>query len=160
MKIPDTKDIFEKLTESSNQSQHIDCYLVASSRRIQGNAESQDVTTKDKERFSNFSDPSKSIDWRKLGYVTSVRHQRRCGSYWAFSATGSLEDQLFRKTGKLVELSKQNLIDCSRFQSCHGGSAIVKNSWDVKWGEKGYMHIAKDKNNHCGVATYTIYPIL
>ncbi|XP_020840588.2 cathepsin L2-like [Phascolarctos cinereus] len=252
--------------------------------------------------FSNFSDPPKSIDWRRLGYMTPVRNQRRCGSCWAFSATGSLEGQLLRKTGKLVELSKQNLIDCSRFQGCNGGSAIgafvyikrnkglvsekcypyvakvneatpciaslewagqfcqdwgnknkkcsynkecavvkikkhvvlpfgneeilrktvatvgpvsvsvnarkpfiyyrggifvdskckprytnhalvlvgyghenqsteenqneekkfwiLKNSWGVAWGEKGYMRIAKDRNNHCGIATCAVYPIL
>ncbi|XP_072561618.1 cathepsin K-like [Paramormyrops kingsleyae] len=210
-----------------------------------------------------------SIDYRKKGYVTPVRQQGSCGSCWAFSAVGALEGLMKKKTGKLVPLSPQNLVDCvTKSHGCKGGymhsafeyvhmkgidteeaypyvakdrrcvynasgkamkcqgyknvasrneralqaavasvgpvsagvsaslhtfqfykkgvyndprcrrntinhailvvgysSAkrrkywIIKNSWGKKWGMEGYMHLARDSKNACGIATYANYPI-
>ncbi|GAB6027586.1 hypothetical protein CHUAL_001829 [Chamberlinius hualienensis] len=193
---------------------------------------------------SNFVIPDK-IDWRTNGYVTPVRDQGNCFSDWAFSATGALEGQTFKKTGNLVPLSVQDLIDCSRYDKnngCEGGLIfkkdkvganitnyteidrgnetqlqyalattgpvsvtidsnhrsfqfyshgiynepqcdpdvvsrgvlavgydidstgqeyyIVKNTWGTKWGIDGYIWIARNKNNICGIASFASFPIV
>lgn len=67
-----------------------------------------------------------SWDWRSEGAVTSVKYQGLCASCWAFSAAANLEGLYFRKYGKLVSFSPQQMIDCSTANSgCRGGNAAL-----------------------------------
>lgn len=36
---------------------------------------------------------------------------------------------------------------------------IIKNSWGRSWGERGYMKIARNRRNQCGIASYAVVPL-
>ncbi|NWX93082.1 CATS protein, partial [Nothoprocta ornata] len=239
-----------------------------------------------------------TMDWREKGCVTPVKNQVRpppcppapprcpgcrsappwglqgaCGACWAFSAVGALEAQVKLRTGELMSLSAQNLVDCSMpygNKGCAGGFMtrafqyiidnkgidsdasypytarqngtcqynvstraatcskyvelpyadeaalkdavanigpvsvaidatqptfflyrsgvyddprctqevnhgvvvigygtldgkdywLVKNSWGVHFGDKGYIRMARNHGNHCGIASYGSYPLI
>uniref|UniRef100_A0A672YFK4 Cathepsin S, ortholog 1 n=1 Tax=Sphaeramia orbicularis TaxID=375764 RepID=A0A672YFK4_9TELE len=87
-----------------------------------------------------------SVDWREKGLVSPVQNQGMCGSCWAFSSLGALEGQMSRRTGVLIPLSPQNLVDCSTSDGNHGcrGGYITKS----------YNYIIRNR----GVDSESFYP--
>ncbi|KAJ0081823.1 hypothetical protein Patl1_10530 [Pistacia atlantica] len=88
---------------------------------------SKAVTTSKDTSFThvNLTAVPASLDWRTKGAVNPVKDQGRCGSCWAFSAVAAVEGITQIKTGKLISLSEQELVDCdtkSGNKGCGGGS--------------------------------------
>ncbi|KAJ8667273.1 hypothetical protein QAD02_008935 [Eretmocerus hayati] len=222
---------------------------------------------------SSTTDLPEYVNWNEQGAVTPVKNQGQCNSGYAFASVGALEGQYYKKTGKLIPLSAQQLIDCSHSSGnngcqsglitdsyihikCNGGIDseesyqykgeddicrfnssnvviknvtyktipekdeeslkaavatigpisvtiyagdalkfydsgyyydaecnfkepnhaalvvgygkdeedrefwIVKNSWGEEWGEKGYIKMARNKDNNCFIASLASYPVI
>ncbi|KAF3452077.1 hypothetical protein FNV43_RR08173 [Rhamnella rubrinervis] len=73
-------------------------------------------------RYENFTDAPTSMDWKDKGAVTPIKNQLQCACCWAFSAVAAVEGITQIKTGKLLSLSEQQLVDCVMDnQGCRGG---------------------------------------
>ena len=85
-----------------------------------------------------------SIDWREKKVVNQVQDQGQCGSCWAFSAIQAQESAWAIKTGELLKLSEQNLVDC--VNSCYGcNGGLMTNAYDyvIKY-QDGYFMLEED----------------
>lgn len=61
-------------------------------------------------------------DWVQSGAVSlPIVNQDDCLSCWSFATIGVAEGLWFRKTGKLIRLSAQEVLDCDS-GSCNGGN--------------------------------------
>nr|XP_055035044.1 cathepsin O [Misgurnus anguillicaudatus] len=73
------------------------------------------------------------FDWRDHGVVGPVKNQEGCGGCWAFSVVGAIESVSASRSGKLQELSVQEVIDCSYSNNgCNGGSPVEALYWLMK----------------------------
>jgi len=82
----------------------------------------KDGSANDSERASLLSSLPESVDWRQKGVTTPVKNQGRCGSCWAFASITALESHIAIRTGKLLELSVQEVVTCAPNPNHCGGA--------------------------------------
>uniref|UniRef100_A0AC35TVU6 Pept_C1 domain-containing protein n=1 Tax=Rhabditophanes sp. KR3021 TaxID=114890 RepID=A0AC35TVU6_9BILA len=64
------------------------------------------------------------VNWTADGLVTPVKDQQKCDCCFIFAAVQALEGYLAKKTGKLVQLSIQEVIDCFPEGTCEDGGVL------------------------------------
>jgi C1A family cysteine protease len=97
------------------------------------------------------------FNWRTfLGkdWTTPARHQRNCGSCWAFAVIASLESVIKIRENcseMQIDLSEQYILSClSSAGSCHGGSGYYA---------LFYMKNTSEKGNYCnGIIPESCFP--
>jgi len=87
-----------------------------------------------------------SVNWVEKGHVKHVKNQGSCGSCYAFASAAALEAQHARKHGGAVDLSEQQLVDCTVNMGNGGCSG-------------GWMHTCfKHVQDQGGINTQRNYP--
>lgn len=92
--------------------------------KLKGFIHMEDTTSSCNSYEYRETDAPVDFDWRDYDVVTPVKDQGFCGSCWSFSATGAMEGAWALHSGDLLELSEQQLIDCSVSYgdlACNGG---------------------------------------
>ncbi|KAK9224343.1 hypothetical protein WN943_009376 [Citrus x changshan-huyou] len=104
-------------------------------------------TTSSTFKYQNLSmtDVPTSLDWRDKKAVTPIKDQQECGCCWAFSAVAAVEGITKISGANLIQLSEQQLVDCSTNgnNGCGGGTM-----------EKAFEYIIQNQ----GIATEDEYP--
>lgn len=80
------------------------------------------------------------FDWREKGFESGEEHQRNCASCYAHSIARSVQGHLFKKLNRTINLSVQQLVDCSTQTGnygCKGGS--LKNTLKYLHESRGIM---------------------
>lgn len=61
-----------------------------------------------------------ALDWREVGFKTGPLNQGGCASCYAFTIATSIQGHIFRRTGKMVPLSVQQIVDCGDESESNG----------------------------------------
>lgn len=94
------------------------------------------------------------IDWTP--YTGPMFNQKSCGDCYNFSMMASIESNYSIKTGKFVELSKQQVVDCNPLTNgCKGSFPLYVAAYHASVGsvtEQEYPYVAKELGS-CNIKT-------
>lgn len=83
--------------------------------------------------------PATAFSWVDSNCITPIKDQGfYCDNCWAFSSIAALESHWCLKTGQLIRLSEQQLVDCNRDKKfgnfgCKGGATRLPSfAWFIK----------------------------
>jgi len=100
-----------------------------------------------------------NIDWRDKGIITPPKDQGGCGSCWTFSTAETIESYSAMKTGQLLTLSEQQILDCTPNPNdcggnggCGGGTVELASARIMVMGglsqEKDYPYVSGGGSNY------------
>ena len=115
-------------------------FMAKGSGYLRGN-----VKTDQQEKIMDLENLPTSVDWRSKGVVSDIRNQLQCGSCYSYSAVSTLESAVAINTGKLYDLSEQEIVSCSvKYGNlkCNGG--YYNSAWNF----------VKDNDGLCSEADY------
>eukprot|EP00884_Botryococcus_braunii_P022771 jgi/Botrbrau1/9178/Bobra.0236s0010.1 len=106
----------------------------------------RDVLPEQPYRYEHVKVTEPNLDWRAHGIVGPVKDQHvwpngswsPCGACWAYAATSLVESINAKFTGKFVQLSEQQLIDCDR------GPPFDDNGCHAGWVDGGWSYLLKN----------------
>ena len=118
-----------------------------SARYTGGKPSNQEYIEQANPDYDNESESSDLIEEQRIlgqtPFVPKIRQQGSCGSCWAFSTIVEVERSYFAQTGKVIDLSQQELVDCDKQNGgCDGG-----------WPEYAFDYIKAN-----GIHTSSDYP--
>lgn len=97
-----------------------------------------------------------NVDWTAEGAVTIPQDQCLCGGCWAYASVGSMEGLHMIRNGELVNLSVQQVLDCSKRVMRHKGDVQVIIGKGCSAG--GQLYHAYDYAKNHGLMTAKAYP--
>ena len=129
---------FSDLTEEEFKKKY-----AGSDRTKSNNPSFVEVTEFDDSLLSKSAESAQKSLGQARGFQIKVRDQGDCGSCWAFSAVATAEKKYFDQSSQQIDLSQQELVDCSKTDAgCDGG-----------WSYDTYTYIKKN-----GISAAKDYP--
>ena len=113
---------------------------------------------------SYYSSKDGPLKWNPIDYTQQcgkVRNQGQCGSCYAFAMMNTIECNYAIKTGVIVDLSRQQIVDCNSITGgCNGGNPPAVAFYAKSQGmmtESDYPYVAKQKTCYYNAAKSKIY---